>query len=52
LATSREIENLTYHPDETQASVLIAREGSDGYLGFWSYDERLVRNVQRPLESR
>lgn len=38
-------------PDVRQASLLIAREGPDGYFGFWSYDERLVQDVQTTLES-
>lgn len=38
-------------PDPTQACVLIAREEADGYVGFWSYDPALVRDVLATLES-
>lgn len=38
-------------PDPTQACVVIAREETDTYVGFWSYDAELVTNVQRTLET-
>lgn len=37
-------------PNPTQACVLIAREESNGYVGFWSYDGALVAEVLTTLE--
>lgn len=38
-------------PDDTQACVLIARQKTDQYLGFWSYDKALVDDVQATLDA-